>query len=471
MSDDEEFCDINALPWHIIVQILSNLNISDLKSATLTCRLWYDLSYESWLNKKVYVKLSHMQLIETDPTVEQIMTHSRYFTGLSLNFVKCNPLYTNFWEKFGYRLTELNLIYVSLRTEVLFEMLQHMPKLKSLHLNGNGVLFTSLDYNVEWALKQNAIQILSQLETLRMRIKMTNETFDHFFGDIRQLKDFEYVDNSYFRRTVPGTALTGSSFIRFINKNVATLEYLRLQIDVCDGSLIAELLNMTRLNLKSFHILKLDCGNEIFEALCKQQCNIETFEAKNLNAQHITSISTNFKKLRELIVENSPEAVNGLHEIRQLSNLETLCLCDVGNISEELLVELLGDNRHKMYSLRLKNCITSKGLTRITEVCPNLKELHLSYDNATPKRGIQKIFENLVHLEILSIIQSGQHEDIESDEYFGYPISRLKNLNILFVDGIQSLPGVNNEEFKELKNLVENGAYLSMINQNAVTAV
>lgn len=399
---------IHFFLFQVISHILSFLNLPDLKSAILTCRLWYDLSHQSWFTNKVLLTLSKMQLSKEDSKIYEIMNqNTRYFSSISLNFVNCVPLYKTLWKKFGSRLTEVKLIYVSLRTEELFEMLKYMPKLKNLQLNANGTLFTTIDYATDNITKQNAFEILSRLQTLKMRIKMTKELFEHFFGASNRVRDFEFIENNSSYQYVEGTQLTCSDFGRFIEKNKSFMENIRLQIDSCDSAFIYGLYNMKKLKLKSFQIQKLDCDDKLFNDFCKQQNGIEVFESTNLRAGHLTSIVRHLTKLQELYISNSSDALNELKEIKNLKNLRHLSLCFADQVSDSILFEIFNEKRENLITLRYENNVNSEGLTRISEMCPNLKELYLNFNHNSPIRGIQIIFKNLTRLEILSIEQSG----------------------------------------------------------------
>lgn len=350
-----------------------------------------------------------MQLSKYDTKINEIMNkNTRYFSSISLSFVNCIPLYKTLWKKFGSRLTEVKLIYVSLRTEELFEMLQYMPKLKNLQLNANGSLFTTVDYDVNDSAKQSAFDILSQLQTLKMRIKMTKELFEHFFGASNCLKDFEFIENNSCYQYVEGNQLTCADFGSFIEKNVSSLENIRLQIESCDSQFIYDLYNMKKLKLKSFQIYNLDCDDKLFDDFTVQQNAIEVFESTNLRAGHLTSIVRNLKNLHELKIENSPNSMEELKEIKYLKKLRHLSLCIAGQISDSILFEIFNKKREDMIVLRYENNnVSSEGLTRICEMCSNLKELYLSFNHNPPTRGIQMIFKYLIKLEILSIEQSG----------------------------------------------------------------
>lgn len=41
----------------------------------------------------------------------------------------------------------------------------------------------------------------------------------------------------------------------------------------------------------------------------------------------------------------------------------------------------------------------------------------------------------------------------ETEEYLGYPISRLKKLKNLFIHGIPNIPGLSYEELRKIKDL------------------
>lgn len=348
-----------------------------------------------------------MQLSKYDTKVDNIMNNNtRYFSSISLHFVNCIPLYRTLWHKFGSRLTEIKLIYVQLKTEELFEILQYIPKLKNLQLNANGTLFTTIDYSIDDFSKHKAFVILSQLQTLKMRIKMTNELFEHFFGATNQLKDFEYIENQFCYHNIEGSKLTSSDFGRFIAKNESTLENIRLQIKSCDNSFILGLLNLNNLKLKNFQIQNLDCDDKLFDNFCAKQNGIEVFETTKLQAGHLTSIVRYLKNLREFVIDKSPDVGDELKKIKQLTKLQRLSLSMTEPINDSIMFEIFNEKRDNLIFLKFESNITSEVLTRITELCPNLTELYLNFNNISPIRGIQMIFKNLIKLEVLSIEQN-----------------------------------------------------------------
>lgn len=428
------------LPKYFIFQIILNiykyLPLQDILKASATCKQWHLSSLHCSVSKKRHLIIKEDLLGESRTKYLKLLDSIICYSKLG---IIDSPSCTNnidFWSKLGNSIEYLDFDFCEFLQKT-YDILKHLPNLKSLHLNFREVIvmesrpnipepqleltklktfvFHMDKYSSTHSLKY-LLLMMPELDHINLKLdqKLNKKVRDYLFNYLNEGKNriknlIMYADKTTWKSvwTIKGMKLNTLS-INIIDEHKAVSSYpLENAIYNCIDKTFTD-------NYKLLHLKVPDEHHQIIIDMAffaNTFPNLQTFNFQNNGTENITELK-NFTKLKSLFIQNL--------------NLE--------------LAELLGEKLNLLENLSISRSAVFQTSDVFYKHAVNLTYLNLEECGIQTDEMLQEMFKNLTHLKHLKITQHkcckitdyGFTGEFESKNT-GYTISNLKNLESLYI--------------------------------------
>lgn len=401
---------------------------SDLFSASLTCRRWFDAAQHPKFASQIYIHIRDSPLLQTSTApIATFLQSIRCYSKIVFDEVDVGQVGPSFWQHLGGTTQELSFRNCDIPEKKCLNILKEFQCLDRLEIENCREVFMSgclLDKEHDRNAITGALASVQTLSLIHNRY-MTDALLNKFGSLMPKLNELNLsgcdisFHNGVYRKFYPATekepskcVLTFQFIAEFIKQRANALKTLDFSETLIDGGALTILARLDGLKLLS---LKLNAchqltNNEIINFMYAQQSTLVELEltfSVRFTDQALIAVAKLLTNLRVLKVGRCRAITDvGVEAIVNLKQLSVLNVCGCKQLTSHCIVNGLALTRNdrltELYLSALNICEIA--IMCIAKNLPNLRVLDLSYcKNGVTDVAVQFIFKHLRWLRILSL--------------------------------------------------------------------
>lgn len=434
--------------------IFQYLHLSDLKSARLVCRSWYEASQDPKLLFKEVVNFHWDEDNQGTPRtpVPDIVNSNREFLHFLFKEEEVRWNWPGVWHQFAPSLKSLHIFNCELRERDFINILSLCQSLETLRISGCRELLMSgglLRDQEEIKLLQNVlvnlkeivvshnsylsdallnrlIAIAPNLQSISLegcQISFHCGLYKKFYPNHSPegFKTFDEKNDSEFKVMESSSILTFRNILHHITSMSLQLHTLSFSHTLIDSPGLTQLSKVADLRLKNLMLAGCEqLTNVGVVALTEHQTSLVSLDlscCSRVTDPSLIAICRSLSGLQNLCVRRCRAISNiGVSEIQALKNLVKLDLsnCDMVT-SDGILIGLCNGINYTLRQLYLSgiNNMTEDTVMKLAESLPNLTHLDLGYCiTAVTDAALQAIFQHQVWLQYLKLSGCNRITDV-----------------------------------------------------------
>ncbi|XP_039619158.1 dynein regulatory complex subunit 6 isoform X1 [Polypterus senegalus] len=388
------------LPIEVITHILSYLQMSDRKEASLVCKKWYFASQDYQFQKKVTYKFP------ASSTLLDVISGlgRRPCYGIDISHLDGSSLSKAVLKQvavcLGSQLESLSLRDSTITEFSFLAVLPHFSVLRSLDLSGSDSLFMSGTLLSKPENKHAVMSVLVNLQELNLSNLryLSDLTFNRITECTPKLRKlclagchitFEFDPYRGSESSCNSTAILSLKNIqRFLVKQASTIKELNLSWTGITPEALKSLVQVKGLCLDEIILQGCkDLTDQAIVNLCKLQPQLKSLDLSvctELSSKSVLNISATLKDLQSLKLQKNWRITdNGLADLVQRKSFHTLDVSECNHITGSELVKGLSSPEcgAKLISLNFSCCAMIKDITLfslVQLVGPTLRVLDLT---------------------------------------------------------------------------------------------
>ncbi|KAK3919058.1 Dynein regulatory complex subunit 6 [Frankliniella fusca] len=452
-KNEEERSPQHYLPIEVLMYIFQFLHLSDLKSARLVCRLWYEASQDPKLISKEIVNFHcNDDNQETHQTpVSEIVNSSREFLHFSFKEEEVRWNWPGVWQQFAPGLKSLYIFNCDVRERDFISILSLCQSLENLRIGGCRELLMSggllrdqeeikllqnvlvnlkelvISHNsyLSDALLNRLIAIAPNLQSVSLegcQISFHLGLYKKFYPKHSPEKlNFDEGNDTDLKVMESSSILTFRNILHHIMTMSQQLHTLCFSHTLIDSPALTQLSKVADLRLKNLMLAGCEqLTNAGVVALTEHQTGLISLDlscCSRVTDPSMIAICRSLSSLQNLCVRRCRAISNiGVSEIQALKHLVKLDLsnCDMVT-SDGILTGLCHSVNYTLQQLYLSgiNNMTEDTVIKLAESLPNLTHLDLGYCiTAVTDAALQAIFLHQVQLKYLKLSGCNRVTDV-----------------------------------------------------------